>query len=333
MKEGHRQQTPARNRGSGSNIVRNVNLTKTQKGADSNPSNIQATPYSELKARLSNNSQPTAQGYPKIWNELQDQLQRDEERTSNASSIASSAAIANIQEQLLANRRSEDMTSFCGRLSNVIQLLANEDIFFELPCIVLDHVAIHDLHMKHIICLVRRIASNGQQVTDDGIRLFKVKEVTDHHSQNGTETWNKMWMIIINCQEIKANHAIIKKFYQTRANHMMISAYAFDEQGCKYPDETITRTPLNVSNMRVRVRQRPNPVLIDFKDSNRPIYESSMQQVSSQPALSYTAIVKGNSNIKLNATSKSTLKSTSDLQSQVAIEPSSKTMNKVNPEP
>ena len=49
---------------------------------------------------------------------------------------------------------------------------------------------------------------------------------------------------------------------------MMISAYAFDEQECRYPDETIT-APLNVNNLRVRVRQRPYPVLIDFKDSYR----------------------------------------------------------------
>ena len=67
------------------------------------------------------------------------------------------------------------MASFCGRLSNVIQILANEGIPFELPCVVLDHVAIHDLQMKHIIYLVRRIASNGQQIQNDGIRLFKVK--------------------------------------------------------------------------------------------------------------------------------------------------------------
>ena len=75
-------------------------------------------------------------------------------------------------------------------------------------------------------------------------------------------------MIIINCLEIKANHAIYKKFNHTRAYQMMISAYAFDECGCKYPDETIT-APFNVENFRVRVRQRPDPVFIDFKDSYR----------------------------------------------------------------
>ena len=139
------------------------------------------------------------------------------------------------------------MASFCGRLANVIQLLANEGIPFELPCIVLDHVAIHDLHLKHIIYLIRRIASNGQQIPEDGIRLFKVKEVTVSHRTNGVETSSKMWIIIINCLEIKANHAIYKKFNKTRAYQMMISAYAFDEQGCKYPDETIT-APLDVNS-------------------------------------------------------------------------------------
>ena len=139
--------------------------------------------------------------------------------------------MAHIQEQLLANRRSEDMASFYERLSNVIQKFANEGIPFELPCIVLDHVAIHDLHLKHIIYLVRRIASNGQQMIDDGIQLFKVKEVSVSNSRNGTEPTSKMWMILINCLEIKANHAIFKKFYQTRAYQMMISAYASTRKG------------------------------------------------------------------------------------------------------
>ena len=60
----------------------------------------------------------------------------------------------------------------------------------------------------------------------------------------------------------------------------------------------------------------------------RTISQSSIQQVSAQPTLSYSAIVKGNSIIKLNTSSKSTLKSTSNIQSQVATEPRSKTTSK-----
>ena len=71
-----------------------------------------------------------------------------------------------------------------------------------------------------------------------------------------------MWMKVINCLEIKANHALFKKFKQTRAYQMMISAYPFEVQGCKYPDETETVNPLNVSNLRVLVSQRPNPVQV-----------------------------------------------------------------------
>ena len=266
LEEGHRQQALAHHRGSSSSRAKTVSV---QKGASPNPSNVQATPFTELKARLSNHEQPTAKNYPQIRSEIQSNLQGSSRLPSDTSSIASSSAMAHIQKQLLANRRSEDMISFFGRLSNVIQLLANEGVPFELPCIVLDHVAIHDLHLKHIILLVRRIASKGQQMIDDGIQLFKVKEVSVSDTRNRTEPAKKMWMIIINLPEIKANHAIFKKFNQTRAYQMMINAYAFDLQGCKYPDETITRTPLNVRNMRVRVRQTPNPVFIDFKDSYR----------------------------------------------------------------
>ena len=160
------------------------------------------------------------------------------------------------------------MSAFCERLSNIIQQLANEGIPFVPPCIVLDHVAIHDLHLKHIIFLVRGIAANGQQMIDDGILLFKVKEVSVSNSGNGTEPASKTWMIIMNCLEIKANHAIYKQFNQNRAYQKMISAYVFDERGCKNPDETIT-APLNVENFRVRVRQRPDPVFIDYRDSYR----------------------------------------------------------------
>ena len=60
-----------------------------------------------------------------------------------------------------------------------------------------------------------------------------------------------------------------------------------------------------------------------------PISQSSMQQVAARSTPSYAAIVKGSSNIKIITTPKSTLKSTSGIQSQGGVEPSCSKEQKV----
>ena len=101
LEEGQRQQTLAHNSGPSSKTARTISL---QKRTSPNPSKLQATPYSELQARLSNNDRPTDQDNPRIQNEIQSQPQREARRPSDASSIASLAAIANVQEHFLAGR-------------------------------------------------------------------------------------------------------------------------------------------------------------------------------------------------------------------------------------
>ena len=82
-------------------------------------------------------------------------------------------------------------------------------------------------------------------------------------------------MIVIYCLETKAYHAIYKEFNESRVYQLMISAYAFNVQGCKYPDQTETATSLNVNSMRVAVRPRTNPILISY---HKPTYNQGEKE-------------------------------------------------------
>ena len=169
----------------------------------------------------------------------------------------------------LDDLRAADRAAFCNRLSNVIKLLADEGIELNLPFIVLDHVAIHDFHLQQILAKVRRCASNGHQIENDGLKLFKIKEFMAVKVKDSLETVTKVWMIVINCLELEEYHALFKIYNQSRAYQQTISAYAFDIEGCKYPDEFETTTPLNMRSMRATVRYRRNPVLIDHQSAYR----------------------------------------------------------------
>ena len=56
-----------------------------------------------------------------------------------------------------------------------MKALAYEGIKAELPFLVLDHLAINELNFKQLIFRARRCASNGRDIENDGLNLFKLK--------------------------------------------------------------------------------------------------------------------------------------------------------------
>ena len=124
---------------------------------------------------------------------------------STTSSIPS--FVTNDRKRSLTELRTADKISFFGRLKIFIKALAHEGIKLELPFLVLDHLAINELNFKQLIFRVRRCASNGREVENDGLMLFKLRAM-DTDAKEGLPS--EEWMVILNCDEPEGNHAIYK---------------------------------------------------------------------------------------------------------------------------
>jgi hypothetical protein len=108
----------------------------------------------------------------------------------------------------LMDLRSADRASFFDRLKEAIKMMADEEIEIKLPFLVLDHVAINEMNFKQLIFRIRKCASNGQQMENDGLNLFKVKTVQTI-AREGEEAKGE-WIIVLNCNEAEGNHSIYK---------------------------------------------------------------------------------------------------------------------------
>ena len=84
-----------------------------------------ATPILDVRSIITSARPPAIQQKPQTRGEPPGNPLENARRSSIASSVASSTARADIQEQLLVNRRSVNMAAFYTRLSDEIQLLAN----------------------------------------------------------------------------------------------------------------------------------------------------------------------------------------------------------------
>ena len=171
------------------------------------------------------------------------------------------------QKRSLTELRTEEKISFVGRLRTFMKALAHEGIKLELPFLVLDHLAINELNFKELIFRVRRCASNGREVENDGIKLFKLRAM-DTDAKEGLPS--EEWMVILNCNEPEGNHAIYKKLNQERAYKSIVSAYAFDLLGCLDPDGCMSSKPLDLDLISSPVRAVVCPPrLIDYSDLYR----------------------------------------------------------------
>ena len=134
---------------------------------------------------------------------------QDTRRSSLVSTIAAFPSfIANDRKRSLAELRTADKVSFFGKLRTFMKALAYEGINLELPFLVLDHLAINELNFKQLIFRVRRCASNGREIEDDGLKLFKLRAM-ETDAKEGLPS--EEWVVILNCDEPEGNHAIYKK--------------------------------------------------------------------------------------------------------------------------
>ena len=92
-----------------------------------------------------------------------------------------------------------------------MKALAYEGIKLELSFLVLDHLAINELNLKQLIFRVRRCASNGRDIENDGLKLFKQRAM-DTDAREGLPS--EECIVILNCDEAEGNHAIYKKLNQ-----------------------------------------------------------------------------------------------------------------------
>ena len=197
---------------------------------------------------------------------------QEEQQDTRRSSIVSAASsiptfVSSERKRSLAELRTADKVSFFGRLKTFMKALAYEGIKLELPFLVLDHLAINELNFKQLIFRERSCASNGRDVKDDGLNLFKLRAM-DIDAKEGLP--NEEWMVILNCDEPEGNHAIYKKLNQERAYKTTVSAYAFDIPGCLDPDGCMSFKPLDLDLLRSTDRNvMCSPCLVDYKDMYR----------------------------------------------------------------
>ena len=69
-----------------------------------------------------------------------------------------------------------------------------------------------------------------------------------------------------------AHHAIYRALNQTVSNKLRIGVYSFDTLGCKYPDRTLSSLPVDVQQIRDRLRINnaiANPIYVDVRETGQ----------------------------------------------------------------
>ena len=75
-------------------------------------------------------------------------------------------------------------------------------------------------------------------------------------------------MVNVQCELSDAHHAIYRDLNQIVATRLQLGAYVLDVRGCKYPERTICSLPINIQQIKDRLRVNlsiKNPIYIDIK--------------------------------------------------------------------
>ena len=180
-------------------------------------------------------------------------------------------------EKLSESLIEKEEKNFLKSLGKELGKLANEGIEFTLPWAVIDHVANTERNLGFIRSKINRHAREGVK-EGDGLTLYKVRKVRVPVEEEGRAIIRTELMIILKCQISDAHHAIYRDLIQTVATELRIGVYTFDTRGCKYPDRTMCSVPVDVQQIRDRLRINTsilNPIYIDNKEDrarpeNRP---------------------------------------------------------------
>ena len=142
----------------------------------------------------------------------------------------------------------EEEEDFIRRFEIELIKLANEGIKFNIPAVVVDHVADRDENLSWVKSKIKRCAKEGIK-EGEGLNLFKIRPTQVAAEDEGRSIIRTELMLIIQCKLSDAHHAIYRELNQVAATRLRISVYVFDARGCKYPDRTVSGVPINVQQI------------------------------------------------------------------------------------
>ena len=161
----------------------------------------------------------------------------------------------------------EEEEDFIRRFEVELIKLAEEGVKFNIPAVVVDHVADTDENLIWVKSRIKRCAKEDIKEWE-GLNLFKIRPTQVAAEDEGRSIIRTELMLIIQCKLSDAHHAIYRDLNQVAATRLRISVYVFDVRGCKYPDRTVSGVPINVQQIRERLQVNlniKNPIYIDMK--------------------------------------------------------------------
>ena len=100
------------------------------------------------------------------------------------------------------------------------------------------------------------------------MRLLKIRTTQVPAEEEGRSIIRTELIVIVQCEFSDAHHAIYRDLNQIVATRLQLGAYVLDVRGCKYPDRTICSLPINIQQIKDRLRitvSIKNPIYIDTK--------------------------------------------------------------------
>ena len=161
----------------------------------------------------------------------------------------------------------EEEENFIQRFEVELIKLAIEGVAFNLPAVVVDHIANTEENLSWVKSKIKKCAREGIK-EGEGLKMFKIRTTQVPAEEEGRSIIRTELMIFVRCTLSDAHHAIYRELNQKVATRLRLSAYVFDLQGCKYPDRTVSGLPINIQQIRERLQVNPNmknPVYIDIK--------------------------------------------------------------------
>ena len=193
----------------------------------------------------------------------------------------------------------KDNQEFYSRLSLAIQNMANQGIAFELPLVVIDHVANKSQNLGCVMNMIRKCATKG---IDERLELLKVTEVFTMVEERGRDVEKSEWFIVLRCSSTDANHAVYHHLNQRVEHKTRMSAYVFDVERCMYPNKTCSFTPIDAAKLRQEcgpIKKIRHPNLIDVSEGYRADHIPRVRTKKKVKKSSSTSITSSNAQLNM----------------------------------
>ena len=123
--------------------------------------------------------------------------------------------------------------------------LAQDGIGFNLPTVVIDHIANTESDLSFVKSKVKNFAREGIE-EGEGLNLFKIRRVGPVAEVKGRSITRTEIILIVQCKQNNAHHAIYRTLNQSVATRLRIGVNVFDIDGCKNPDRTMCSLPFDI---------------------------------------------------------------------------------------